>query len=258
MRLLVKLLELLPIRTRVFIKESINLTLPLQDSGSKIFIHTDTAWELYRLSAFTKEPETVLWLQKNLSNEDVFYDIGANVGAYTLLAATLTKQSVRVYAIEPSPNTYAQLTRNLVLNNVGASVTALCLGLSAETGLKTIWYSDMKPGAAEHRWAKEEKDINSIAQTILVYRLDDLIAQLKLAVPTLMKIDVDGYEWEVLQGAANTLKNKKLRSIIIEMDKDDTAKVVKMEQSLAEQGWQLDQQSKHNVRANYIFYRNPR
>jgi hypothetical protein len=62
---------------------------------------TSRAEILSRLRPVAKEPWTVRWLERNIRTDDVLYDIGANVGAYTLIAAALRRRGVRVVAVEP-------------------------------------------------------------------------------------------------------------------------------------------------------------
>ena len=83
----------------------------------------------------TKEPDTVAWLN-GLAQDDVLWDIGANVGVFTLYAAAA--RGARVLAFEPSAPNFFVLTRNLQLNGLSERVTAYCLAVAERTELATI------------------------------------------------------------------------------------------------------------------------
>lgn len=75
---------------------------------------------------FTKEPETIEWID-DFQEGDVFWDVGANVGVYTLYAATTHK--LQVLAFEPSASNYLLLNRNVEINKLSDRVRAYCVGL---------------------------------------------------------------------------------------------------------------------------------
>ena len=84
--------------------------------GADIVIGVTSRTEiLSRLRPCAKEPWTVAWLERTLRAGDVFYDVGANVGAYSLVAAALGRAE-RVVAVEPGYASYAALCDNIVLN----------------------------------------------------------------------------------------------------------------------------------------------
>ncbi len=175
-----------------------------------------------RLDSAEKEPFTVEWIEQSLKPGDVFYDIGANVGAYSLIAAKATSQGVRVFAFEPSPPTFNDLCRNVLLNGCGGSVVPVPLALWSETGLLDFTFRSLDPGAARHRVNRAPASQASLTQAILGVRLDDFIERFELPLPTHAKIDVDGAEIEVLRGAERTLAGAELRSILVELDSDET------------------------------------
>src|SRR4051794_37732121 len=87
-----------------------------------------------RLRSAAKEPWTVKWIEA-FEPGDVFYDIGANVGAYSLLAAKVGGGAVPVVAFEPSAPTYHDLCVNVALNGCDEIVTPLPFALWSETTL---------------------------------------------------------------------------------------------------------------------------
>jgi FkbM family methyltransferase len=135
---------------------------------------------------------------------DVFVDIGANVGSYTVLAAKL---GARVVAVEPIPATFDRLLANVRLNGLESSVTAHRVGLSDRNG--TLRFTT-DHGTINHVMAATE---NLAGTDIEVATLDSILAGLS---PTLIKIDVEGHELAVLNGAGRTLGSPSLLAVIME------------------------------------------
>ena len=184
--------------------------------------------ELYRAHSCAKEPWTVDWIERWLRPDDVLYDIGANVGAYALVAAKSSGGRARVVAFEPGYASFAALCENILVNGCGDSITPLPVGLGAETRLTSFNYRDLRPGAADHTFGKAEPvagGATAYSQPVLGYRLDDLIAQFGLPPPNHVKVDVDGSEGAVLEGARNTLASSSLRSLMVEIDPSQSTRV---------------------------------
>ena len=136
-----------------------------------------------------------------------FVDVGANVGSYTILAAGAVK--ARVTAVEPIPETYAHLQRNVILNGLSDLVACRQIGLSAEPG-KLRFTSGLD--TVNHVLAEGE---NLACIDVPVLRMDDLVGQ---DVPVLIKIDVEGHELAVLRGGRETLSDLCLLAVIMEIN----------------------------------------
>jgi FkbM family methyltransferase len=170
-----------------------------------------------RSDATAKEPFTVAWLERELRADDVLYDVGANIGAYALIAACSTP-TVRVVAFEPAAETFAVLCENIVLNEVAHRITPVPIVLGSETKLGVFRYRDLRPGAAQHdSLGTTTDDAFAYDQPVLQFGLDDLVREFALPPATLVKLDVDGAEAAVLAGARNTLRSPHLRSLMVEM-----------------------------------------
>lgn len=200
-----------------------------------------------RLVSAEKEPFTVEWIEKFIKPGDVFYDIGANVGAYSLIAAKSTSNGARVFAFEPSPSSFVDLSRNVALNDCGESVVPLPLALWSHNEVlslasgPTVAGVPSRPdiaGAAEHRISR---GVEQGAVPIIGIPLDDLVERLGLPVPTHAKIDTDGYEVEVLRGAERTLTRSEWRSIIIELDREESDRNEQIRSLLAGSGFGTEQ-----------------
>lgn len=144
------------------------------------------------------------------SPSDVFFDIGANIGGFSLLAGRLHGDNLRVFSFEPGFETFAALTRNIFLNNLEQIVTPLQIALFDETGLKPFHYRKLSAGGASHAIgepidSKRRRFKPAAVQPVLTFRLDDLIERFALPRPTRIKVDVDGAESRVLAGAVHTL-----------------------------------------------------
>lgn len=141
-----------------------------------------------------------------LRKEDLFVDVGANIGSYTILASA--QIGCRTIAIEPVPNTFQYLINNIALNKIEGKVTALNLALGSETG-KISFTSNLD--------TMNHVSNNNLENDIVVNvsKLDNIIND---NLPSLIKIDVEGFESEVLRGASKTLQNPDLKGIIIELN----------------------------------------
>jgi FkbM family methyltransferase len=200
------------------IKEAISIEGYLDYPGARIKMVVDSPIALGRLGACRKEPETVAWLEATFLPGDVLYDVGANVGAYSFVADAVARGRGFIYALEPGFSTFAALASNVLLNGAGDRIVALQLALGARTELTTMSYSSLRAGAASHRVGAPEVASAAPRQTIPAYRLDDLLRTFGSRPPTHLKIDVDGGELGVLQGAETALASGSIRSLLVEVD----------------------------------------
>jgi FkbM family methyltransferase len=185
----------------------------------EILMHVATESEELRLRACAKEPFTVEWIHRWIAPGEVLYDIGANVGAYSLIAAKQSGGGARVYAFEPGYASMASLHANVVLNGVGDLVTPLPIALSNRTGMEALGLRDLEPGAARHIFGASSPGDEPVVcrQPALTCRLDDAVEWFQLPPPNHIKLDVDGGELAVLEGAPRTLDSPGLRSMLVEV-----------------------------------------
>jgi FkbM family methyltransferase len=168
-----------------------------------------------RKNAAAKEPLTVEWIE-SLPPGSVLYDIGANVGAYSLIAALRPGGPLRVVAVEPAAASYALLCDHISLNGVGEAVTPLPVVLGERTALARFGYATLEAGAASHVGISGHGAV-AYSQPMLMFRLDDLVERFSLPAPQHVKLDVDGAELEVLRGAGALLADAELRSVLVEV-----------------------------------------
>jgi FkbM family methyltransferase len=140
-----------------------------------------------------------------LRSTDLFIDVGANIGAYTVLASG--EIGANTISIEPIPSTYKILTDNILINRIQDKVQALNIGLGNVKG-KINFTKSMD--TVNH--VATDNDIDTIEVEV------DLLDSVTNIIPALIKIDVEGFETEVLNGADKILNNKDLKAIIIELN----------------------------------------
>lgn len=175
---------------------------------------------------FDKEPETIEWID-SMSSDDALFDVGANVGIYSLYAA---KKGLNVFAFEPESLNYTELNRHIYNNNLTEKIKAYNIGLADQTRIDQLNLSTFKKGWSMHT-ATEARDFEDnqfepcFKQGLFIASLDDLASQFGLPVPTHLKIDVDGLEPEIIQGGLKMLANSSLKSILIELNESCHADV---------------------------------
>ena len=209
-------------------------------AGAQIHLKLSSPQEVKRLTACAKEPWTVSWIETWLGPGETLYDIGANVGAYSLVAAEQHGGDVSVVAFEPGYATFASLCENVKLNDASERVTPLPVALGAETELSVIGYRETVAGSAQHAVGDELSRTGGgellYRQPLMVQALDDVRRRFDLPHPHHLKLDVDGPELAVLEGAVETLALPSLRSLMVELS---VASAGVVESFLAGQGWRL-------------------
>ena len=202
--------------------------------GAKLHILVSTdAEQKWRRDPGKKEPWTVAWLNREVNSGDVLYDIGANVGVFSLIGAANLGDAGTVVAFEPGYNTFARLCENIQLNRFAGRIVPVPLPLSDKAGLQPFRYNSMEPGQSQHRFDTENWTPGSATaltqgrwQPMLAAPLDQVVSTFGLPRPTLMKIDVDGVEDRLLTGAAEVLRDPGLRSVLIEVEQEGEAGVL--------------------------------
>lgn len=153
------------------------------------------------------EFEDMAFLLHFLRADDLFVDVGANVGSYSVLASGhVGSKSI---AIEPVTSTFGRLQNNIAINNLSALLTSYNLGIGSKAGVLNFT-SDLD---TVNHVALDSTSANVVE--VRVETLDHLLSGLH---PLLLKIDVEGFESEVLRGAHGVLNDEHLKAIIIELN----------------------------------------
>lgn len=141
-----------------------------------------------------------------LREKDCFVDIGSNIGSYTILASG--ECHATTYVFEPSPHTFNCLTSNILINNLSDKVKAFNLALGEETGFIGFTTS---LDTANHAVIEESENLIRVP----ISTLDGIMDEKKVS---LIKIDVEGFEMNVIKGGTKTLSQDDLKAIIIELN----------------------------------------
>ena len=151
----------------------------------------------------------------------MFWDVGANIGLYALYAAMTRK--LRVLAFEPAAGNYLLLNRNVEINHASDRVQAYCVAFAGETCVDVLNMQSTQFGGAMASFAETkdymgEEFVPSYRQGAIGFAIDDFIATFNPPFPNHLKIDVDGIEDRIVAGAQNTLADRRLRSMSIELE----------------------------------------
>jgi len=183
--------------------------------SGELYFHDAKAYIPWRArTLFTKEPWTLKWFMQ-LEEDDVLWDIGANVGLYSLWAAHKTPCK-NIYSFEPSSYNYPILHTNIIKNNYQDRITAYPIGLSDFNIASEIGLEHPNPGAASASLLSKFKNQHIQKQGCIALSGDFLI-DLGIPSPTHLKIDVDGIEPYIINGLENAIAET-VKSIIVEID----------------------------------------
>lgn len=165
-----------------------------------------------------EEPETLEWIDTFIKPGQVLWDIGANIGMYSLYAAL--NPQVQVYAFEPSALNFGLLVEHIHLNGLDRNINPLCIALGNETKIGHLMMNDFSTGHAGNALDKAETQFQSFKpvfqQAIPALRADDFRKLFNAPAPDHIKLDVDGIEDFILAGAPEILRG--VSSLIIEIE----------------------------------------
>jgi len=173
---------------------------------------------LWRAETFWfKEPETIEWLKffGNIENSHsiTLVDVGANIGVYTLYWCSLNR-NLRAIAIEPFDENYKLLVSNLSMNDFTDQVKFFKQPLSSQKKYGIYVISDKRPGSSSFKFNSE--DIQDLGNSKLIESSTLDILLNKVVGQKILKIDVDGNDFDILQGAEESLTDKDIVSVLIE------------------------------------------
>ena len=186
----------------------------IKDLPFKLVVQSEI--EIWRAADFwTKEPETIAWID-SFEPHNAFWDIGANIGLYSLYAAL---KNCYVWAGEPARDNFMALQSNVRLNNL--EVVEYQSAFSDFDGKSTFYVPKSGPGRSGGQIGKPVDDAGrefkpAESYEVETYKIDTLAG--KLGVPNHIKIDVDGHEWRILQGGIATLASVDVKSVLVEVN----------------------------------------
>jgi len=183
-----------------------------------IFITVDSEVELrFRANACAKEPFTAEWI-KSTAYKGVFYDIGANVGSYSLIAASLmSDDNSVVVAFEPVYFNFYKLCENSIINKLSSRIIPLNVALTQDNKMMEMHISNSDFGSTQGFDTKEAQ----YCVKVLCASLDQMVESFGLPFPNHIKIDVDGSEKDVIEGGRKVFYDSRLQSVMIEVNEEN-------------------------------------
>ena len=180
-------------------------------------------YEMWRVGHYDhKEPDTLDWIDTHFKPGDTVFDIGANIGQYCLYAAKRLNHDVQILAFEPEALNFAKLNRNIVLNGLVNVIVPYPMAISNRTAVDTFYAKTFTVGASLHALGREitQGEVPFEPQNrqgTVSSSLDDLTTTFGLPIPNHIKVDVDGIEDLIVDGAAGLFHQAELRTFLIEV-----------------------------------------
>ncbi len=208
-----------------FIQDNAYKPIKVLDNEIKFFVPNQLLnWRVDTF--FTKEPETLEWIDNFEKKENlIFWDIGANIGLYSIYNSLKNPKSTTI-AFEPSSSNLRVLTRNISINNLENKIKVVSIPL---TNKKNI-FQEMKEGqfieggalnSFGEKFDFEGKEFKAAMKyNLLGTTMNYFVENSILEIPDYIKIDVDGIEHLILEGGDKFLANQKVRSLSIEINEN--------------------------------------
>lgn len=220
---------------------------------------------------FSKEPETLEWIDNfeyNKNEKLVFWDIGANIGLYSIYAATKWK-NINIHSFEPSTSNLRILSRNVSINELHNKVciNQIALNDGNQNKFQLMNETAFLEGSALHSFGSKlnfegKKIYAKNRYKIIGLSMNDYIKFLNKQTPNYIKIDVDGIEHLILNGGKNILQSDTLKEVCIELNenyKEQTKLSMKImtennfELSKKERSKYIEVSKEFNKSFNYFF-----
>lgn len=255
-RLLYQILEL-PIVILIsdaYLFSKMNKVSTVKLNGFIIKFSTPNFLTRYRANTFlTKEPYTLEWIE-SFDENSVFYDIGANVGLYSLYAGLIKKS--RVFCFEPSVFNLEILSKNIYINNLVENLTIVPIALNDKTKISNLKLSNTEIGGAHSTFDKDfdgegKKMKIKFEYNTIGFDLNSFVEKSKIPLPDYIKIDVDGLEHFILKGGNEVIKNAK--SILVEINDDFESQKKVSENILMNSGFELSKKNYADTDKKPIF-----
>jgi len=196
-----------------FLKNLINLTIQkltpdqLDIQEGKIIFDKEDPVMSGAISLGQYEPETMTLFRSFLKEGDVFIDIGANLGYFTVIAANRVGHQGKVFSYEPDPHNFKLLEKNIAINEF-KNVTAVPIALSDSAGKRDLFFGD---NHCTHSF--NDKKNNGESELVITDTLDNSLKNLGCLKVNLIKIDIEGAEPIAFEGMKETIENN--RSLVI-------------------------------------------
>lgn len=171
-------------------------------NGVRMSVDTKDIVQRYLYQFGIWEPSLSGWLARTLRPGDVFVDVGANIGYYSLLAARLVGHLGSVVAIEASPAAYAALRRNVATNQTG-NVRLVDRAVAEDE--RTLTFYEPKPGIHSVTTSVRTREDMAPAFQVEARPLSSLLTAAEVSAARVIKIDIEGGEYAALRGLVPVL-----------------------------------------------------
>lgn len=169
---------------------------------------------LFRWSVWHEhERQVAEYLAANVKPGQVCFDVGANIGIYVLQLARWSAPDGRVVAFEPNPATLGVLRKHVAMNGLGARVTVVPKAAGAHAGHASLYDDGAGSGLSRLEAPHPGIVVPVQATDVAMTTIDDYVRDTGI-VPDWILVDVEGYEYEVLRGAAETLRTHRPRVVV--------------------------------------------
>jgi FkbM family methyltransferase len=234
-----------------FIQERSYKSIKILDKQIKFFVPNQLLeWRVD--TYFSKEPETLEWIDSFQEKENlIFWDIGANIGLYSIYNSLKHPKSITI-AFEPSSSNLRVLTRNISINNLEKNIKIVPTPL---TNKKNI-FQEMNEGqfveggalnSFGEKFDFEGKEFKpTMKYNLLGTTMNYFIENSILDIPDYVKIDVDGIEHLILQGGDKFLNNEKIKSLSIEINENFKEQYDKVLNLMEKFNFKIIPKKKHN------------
>jgi FkbM family methyltransferase len=165
------------------------------------------------MSALTRQPATIEWID-SFEPGSVFWDIGANVGVFSLYAALGT--DTKVVAFEPAAVNYFLLAANCEANNLFNQIDCLLVGVGGRHAIDRLEVSQFRSGRSFSFRGKKDEPYNA-RQASVVLSIDELVEDYGLPCPNYVKIDAPGASEAIIAGAERTFRRREVRQVHLEI-----------------------------------------
>jgi len=199
----------------------LNQSRKISHNGISMQFFIPNALNKYRVKTFSvKEPETLAWIEL-FDKKSVFWDVGANIGLYSIYAAKYN--NAEVYSFEPSVFNLELLAKNINSNGLSKKIKIFPLALSNHSGFNLFKMNNPIWGGALSTFGEDYDQYGKSFDATFEYTIsgitaDKVVELLSAPKPDHIKIDVDGIEHLVLEGCSNILKT--VKSVLIEINDD--------------------------------------
>ncbi len=177
-------------------------------NGAKLHVGSKAAGVTGNVYSGLHDFPDMAFLLCYLRPTDLMVDVGANEGEYTILSGVIA--GAHVVSIEPIPDAFDRLTENVALNNAEERIQCYRLGLGDSQG--TLRFTKLE-NTVNHVLSEDE-----VCEETIEVPIETLDSVLSGRSPSVLKIDVEGFEMPVLQGTKQVLQDRRLEAVIIEMN----------------------------------------